>query len=102
MRYLLWGIKFLLFALLFVFAMNNAEPVRIRFFLGYSWDAPMALVLLIVLVLGAVLGILASLGQSIRLRREVVQLRKDRKIRQPGPATIPARPDMASTAGEPS
>lgn len=81
MRYLMWAIKLLLFCILFVFAMHNADPVRLHFFLGYYWEAPLALLLLITLALGAALGVLAGLGQRIRLRREVLLLRKERKAR---------------------
>lgn len=92
MRYLMWAIKLLLFCILFVFAMHNADPVRLRFFLGYYWDAPLALLLLLTLAIGAVCGILAGLGQSIRLRRELLALRKDKKVR--GEQTISSVPHV--------
>ncbi|GHD61016.1 LapA family protein [Jeongeupia chitinilytica] len=81
MRYLFWLIKFLLFVVLFGFAMHNAEPVALNFFLGYVWQAPLALLLLIAFVLGAVFGILAVLGKVVRLRRELVALRKEVRTR---------------------
>ncbi|AOX99322.1 lipopolysaccharide assembly LapA domain-containing protein [Jeongeupia sp. USM3] len=81
MRYLFWLIKFLLFVVLFGFAMHNAEPVALNFFLGYVWQAPLALLLLISFVLGTVFGILAVLGKVIRLRRELVSLRKEVRTR---------------------
>ncbi|WP_432720447.1 lipopolysaccharide assembly protein LapA domain-containing protein [Jeongeupia wiesaeckerbachi] len=81
MRYLFWLIKFLLFVVLFGFAMHNAEPVTLNFFLGYVWQAPLALLLLIAFVLGTVFGILAVLGKVVRLRRELVSLRKEVRTR---------------------
>ncbi|QZA79460.1 lipopolysaccharide assembly protein LapA domain-containing protein [Deefgea tanakiae] len=80
MRYLFWLIKFIGFVLLFGFAMHNANPVRLNFYLGSSWEAPLALILLVFLVLGAAIGLLANLGQVIRLRREVLTLRKERRL----------------------
>ena len=79
MRYLSWLIKFVAFVLLFGFAMHNANPVTLNFYLGYAWSAPLALILLVFLVLGASIGLLASLGQVIRLRRELVVLRKEKR-----------------------
>jgi lipopolysaccharide assembly protein A len=79
MRYLSWLIKFVAFVLLFGFAMHNANPVSLNFYLGYTWNAPLALILLVFLVLGASIGLLASLGQVIRLRRELVVLRKEKR-----------------------
>lgn len=79
MRYLFWLIKFIAFVLLFGFAMHNAKPVTLNFYLGSAWNAPLALILLVFFVAGAVTGLLASLGQVIRLRRELVVLRKEKR-----------------------
>jgi len=79
MRYLFWLIKFIGFILLFGFAMHNANTVRLNFYLGHSWEAPLALILLVFLVLGAAIGLLANLGQVVRLRREVLMLRKEKR-----------------------
>ncbi len=79
MRYLFWLIKFVAFVLLFGFAMHNANPVTLNFYLGTVWNAPLALILLVFFVTGAATGLLASLGQVIRLRRELVVLRKEKR-----------------------
>lgn len=80
MRYMLWIVKFVSFILLFGFAMHNASTVRLNFYLGYYWEAPLALVLLVFLVFGAAIGLLANLGQVIRLRREMLSLRKEKRV----------------------
>ena len=77
LNYLLWPVKFILFAILFGFAMHNAGNVTLNFFLGYSWNAPLALLLLIFFVLGAAFGSLACLARVARARRELVALRKE-------------------------
>jgi putative membrane protein len=92
MHYLGWALKFLIFAMLFGFAMHNAAPIDLHFFLGYSWNAPLAMILLVFFVVGATFGLLASLGQVFRLRRELVQLRKELKSRV---NTHPAQADQA-------
>lgn len=79
MHYLSWALKFIVFVVLFGFAMHNAAPTELHFFLGYAWSAPLAMILLVFFVLGAVFGLLASFGQVFRLRRELVQLRKENK-----------------------
>ncbi|WP_047393700.1 lipopolysaccharide assembly LapA domain-containing protein [Chitinibacter sp. ZOR0017] len=87
MQYLGWIVKFLIFVLLFGFAMHNAVPVDLHFFLGYVWNAPLAMILLVFFVLGVVFGLLASFSQVFRLRRELVKLRKENK--QLAPITAP-------------
>ena len=79
MRYLILLFKFIAFVILFGFAMHNANPVTLNFFMGYSWNAPMALILLVFFVAGSVIGLLASFGQVVRLRRELVGLRKEKR-----------------------
>lgn len=96
LQYLLWPLKFVLFAVLFGFAMHNADKVTLRFFLGYNWNAPLALLLLVFFVLGAFFGLMACLSRMARLRREVVTLR--RELRSRSPATRPAIPDVPHDA----
>ncbi|QZA79797.1 LapA family protein [Deefgea piscis] len=93
MRYLFWAVKFIAFVMLFGFAMHNANPVTLNFFFNYTWHAPLALILLVFFVSGAVIGLLASLGQVIRLRRELVALRKEK--RQPINSIATAPPTVA-------
>ena len=80
MHYFFWLIKFIGFLLLLGFAMHNAGTVRLNFYLGYAWDAPLALILLTFLVIGAAIGLLANLGQVVRLRRELLTLRKEKRL----------------------
>jgi putative membrane protein len=58
------------------FGLLNAEPVHIDYYFG-SRDLPLSLVLVLMLVIGALCGVLAGLGQYLRLRREIHRLRKD-------------------------
>ena len=76
MNYLIWSLRILVFAILLAFALKNIDPVAVRFYLGTEWEAPLAFVLLIAFVLGAVAGVLASLGLVFRKRREIAGLRK--------------------------
>lgn len=83
MRYISWAIRILLFLVLLGFALKNTDPVLIRFYLGAQWEAPMVVVLVLVFAIGAVAGILASLGQAFRQRREILSLRKQIRAQPP-------------------
>lgn len=95
-NFLLWPVKFIFFAVLFGFAMHNAGNVTLTFFLGYSWKAPLALILLIFFVLGAMFGLLACMTRMVRMRRELLALRKEMRQRQPAnkPIVIDAPHDV--------
>jgi putative membrane protein len=76
MKSVFWVIKLVLFFLALTFALKNTDSVTIRYYLGAEWQAPLIFVILVVFCLGAIAGVIASLGQVIRLRREVSRLRK--------------------------
>lgn len=97
MRYLLWLLKFVLFVLILSFAIKNTDTVTVRYYLGYEWQAPLVLVLLVFFGLGTLAGIVASLSQMFRQRREIVSLRRERRAEQRGTAmaTRPHPPDAA-------
>ncbi len=76
MRYLSGLIKFLLFALLLSFAVKNSDPVVLRYYFGYQWQAPLVLVILLVFALGAATGVIACLGYLFRQRRELQAMRQ--------------------------
>jgi putative membrane protein len=93
MRYVLWALKFTLFALMLTFAVKNTDAVAVRYFLGYEWRAPLIFVLLIAFCAGAALGVLSTLGQIFRQRREIAGLRRD--LRAPAaPSIQPPPPDI--------
>lgn len=96
LRPLFWLLKFALFAFLFGFAMHNADPVTLNFFLGYAWNLPLHVLLLIFFVLGAAFGLLACIARLVRLRREVVKLR--REIRARSSPARPVSPDIPQDA----
>ena len=86
MRYLSWTFRLLLFVLLFGFALKNADPVTVRFYLGTHWEASLALVVLVFFAIGAAAGTIACFAYIYRQRREILQLRKDLRARAGPPA----------------
>ena len=84
MRYLLWVLKLVLFALVLTFAIKNTDAVAVRYFLGYEWRAPLIFVMLVAFCAGAALGVLSTLGQIFRQRREISSLKREVSLRGPG------------------
>ena len=81
MRALNWLWRGLLFFVLFAFALNNQHLVELKWFLGYSWQAPMVFVVLGVFALGCVTGVLAMLPSWWRHRRDA----RNRQLLLPEP-----------------
>ncbi len=82
MRIVTWTVRLLIFAFVAAFAAKNVEPVKLRFYFDFLWEAPLVVVLLAFLALGAVLGLTATVGTMLRQRREIGRLR--RELRQHG------------------
>ena len=85
MRYISWALRILLFLLLFGFALKNTDPEVVRFYLDSQWQAPLAMVVLVLFGVGAFAGVAACLTHVYRQRREVLQLRKEVRAK----ATVP-------------
>ncbi|RPJ46143.1 MAG: DUF1049 domain-containing protein [Betaproteobacteria bacterium] len=86
MQYLLWIIKSALFLLILSFAIVNTDPVTVRYYLGYQWEAPLVLVLLVAVCGGALVGLLVGLFQTLRLRRQIAALKRELRAAQAAPA----------------
>ena len=69
----------LLFMFLLGFAMKNKDPVDLHYYLGYTWRAPMSLLLLIVFSAGVIIGITACISSLIRQRRRMMKLEQELK-----------------------
>jgi len=93
MRYLRWMGWLVVFLVLLGFAIKNTDRVPVKYFLGWTWHPPLALLLFIFFVFGAAGGMLAGAAWLYRHRREVIQLRRELRQRQNahGPALDVAR-----------
>ncbi len=89
MRYVLWLLRFVLFALVLTFAIKNTDGVAVRYFLGYEWRAPLIFVLLVAFCAGAALGVFSTLGQIFRQRREISSLKRELTARDLVDAPVP-------------
>ena len=69
-----------LLAVLF-FTVLNPDTVTLNYFVG-SAPVPLSLALVIAALIGALLGVLASMGMVLRLRREVSRLQRTMKLNE--------------------
>jgi putative membrane protein len=74
-------IAFALLVIIFgiVFAVLNATDVQLNYYLG-SIELPLSLVLVLAMIVGAILGILASLSFIIGSRRSATKLKRSVEI----------------------
>jgi uncharacterized integral membrane protein len=80
MRYLVWAVKLVIFAVVVLFAYKNMQPVDVQFFGQFSYaDVPLVVVMLIAFVLGTLLGVFLMLPSTWRRRREASRLQRDLK-----------------------
>jgi len=68
----------LVLLLVLFFTILNGEPVTVNYYLG-EIDAPLALVIILSLASGAVLGLIFSLFAIMSARHEVSKLRREIK-----------------------
>ena len=64
-----WTLKAAIFLMLFAFALNNQEDVKVHFLFGLQWRSPMVLVLLAFFAAGVVVGVLGMVPRWWRQRR---------------------------------
>ena len=94
MTALTWAIRLFIFVVLLVFAVQNTDPVRLRFFTGQVWEAPLVLVLLGFFVGGVVLGALSLLGVIFRQRREISRLKRSASAHKPAATDVVVPPPL--------
>jgi putative membrane protein len=98
-RIVVWLFRALIFFALFAFALNNQHDATLHSFFGYTWTAPMAIVVLIAFAVGCMFGVLAMVPSWWRQRRVA------RRHAPPAPedTALPTTlTPAAATAGEPS
>lgn len=81
MRYLVWLLRAVMFLVLLGFAVKNDQPVVLRYFFGYEWQASLVVVLLLFFAVGMGMGVLAVLGNVFRQRREIAALKRELRLK---------------------
>ena len=77
MIYLNWLLRVVLFIILLGFAVKNDQPVVLRYFFGYEWQAALVLVLLIFFAAGVGVGMFSALSKIFLQRREIDRLKSE-------------------------
>ena len=77
MALLRWIVGGILFVALLFLALQNSELATVRFYHWFSWQAPLIFLLLTAFAAGVAAGLLASLGRTARLKRQLTRLRKE-------------------------
>ena len=78
-----WIVAIIVFLLLLLLSLQNADLVTVRFYHWFTWQAPLIFLLLLAFAGGAVAGLLAGLVRATRLKRQVVRLRREHALRHP-------------------
>jgi len=78
-RIITFAVLLLVTLLGLTFALMNADVVQLDYYFG-SFQAPLSLVVVIAIIVGAALGVLASVGIVLGQKRELAKLRKTAKI----------------------
>lgn len=99
MRIVMWLLRFLLFFLLFGFAVKNDHLASLRFFFGGEWQLPVVFVILVSFSAGALLGVTATFASLLRQRREISRLRKQLARAERAPTDV-APPTAEAQAPE--
>ena len=96
-----WVVGATLFVALLFLSLDNTDPVTLRFFRAATWQAPLALVVLVVLVTGIAIGLAAGALRNARLKRQLRRMRRDGTRELPAPAPHGAVPTPVSSTGQP-
>ena len=62
-----------------IFAVLNAEPIQLNYYFD-SLNLPLSLAMIVAMFIGAILGVLASIGVILRCRKEMAKLRKATEV----------------------
>ena len=95
MTYLGWIFKFALFVLVLTFALRNTDVVTVRYYFGGEWQTPLVFALLVAFCAGVAVGLMATLTQLVRQRREIAALKRAVPATGGADATLPARSNGA-------
>lgn len=79
MTAIIWILRFVVFAVLILFAIQNTELVNLKLAADYQWEAPLVVVLLIFFAAGTFLGMLALVGKLYRQGREITRKEANRR-----------------------
>lgn len=99
MRYVIWAVKLVVFAVVVLFAYKNMAPVDVQFLGNTQFvGVPLVVVMLVAFVLGTLLGVFLMLPSTWRRRREAGRLKRDLQKAQKASASATVAPTSGSVA----
>ena len=99
MSVLRWIFTAVIFVALLFISLQNADPVTVRVFTFYSWQAPLVFVILIAFAAGVALGLLSAAVKVARLKRQMSRLRREHHAKRPAPSPHGAAPGTTPASG---
>jgi uncharacterized integral membrane protein len=94
-----WIVVAVVFITLLFISLQNADPVTLRLFTLYEWQAPLVFVVLIAFASGVALGLLAGAIKVVRLKRQVARMRREHRAAPIAPATHAPAPGTGPATG---
>lgn len=59
------------------FTIQNPQDISVQYYLGLTWRGPLVILILTSLGIGVVIGSLAGLAKTLRLKRRISRLAKE-------------------------
>lgn len=91
MRLFVYLLFFVVLLVCVGFAVINAEPVAVSYYFG-ELTAPISLIVVIAIIVGAILGIVAGLGMVLKAKREISGLRRQLRLKEKEVSNLRAIP----------
>jgi len=90
-----WVVGAVVFFALLALSLQNSDPVTLKFYHWWSWQAPLVFVVLLAFATGVAAGLLAGAVRAARLKRQLARLRRVRARHEATPAphgAVPGEP----------
>lgn len=92
MKRIIFLVIFLLISVIGLsFALMNAETVTLSYYFG-TLDAPLSIIVVVSVALGALLGVSASMAMALGLKQEIARLRRSIKVTEKEVANLRSLP----------
>jgi putative membrane protein len=72
-----WIVGVAIFLFLLLVSLQNADPVKLRFYTWVSWEVPLIFLVLIVFAIGVTAGLLVGAFRTARLKRQISRMRRE-------------------------
>ncbi len=60
------------------FTIQNPQDILVQYYMGIAWTGPLAIIVLVSLISGVIVGLLIGLAKNVGLRRKYSKLMKEK------------------------